>query len=101
VVVSEELKFLPEIPLLRAAWPGPGEKPFEWAAPEIGHRSKLGGEPDFERSHEWPICSCGTKMNFYGQLDSISDEFAIGDVGMIYVFLCFGCFEAKSITQFS
>jgi hypothetical protein len=40
-------------------------------------------------------------MNFYGQLDSISDEFAIGDVGMIYVFLCFGCFETQSITQFS
>ncbi len=40
-------------------------------------------------------------MSFYGQLDSISDEDMIGDAGLIYVFLCLGCFETKSITQSS
>lgn len=84
---------LPDIPLSRPAWDGPGAKPFEWAEPHIGHRSKLGGSPDFEHSVEWPKCSCGEEMAFYGQLDSISDDYMIADVGMIYVFLCFGCFE--------
>src|SRR5260221_600456 len=30
-------------------------------------------------------------MSFYGQLDSINDEFCIADCGMICVFICFGC----------
>jgi len=38
-------------------------------------------------------------MTFYGQLDSINDEFNLADCGLIYVFVCFGCFETKSILQ--
>jgi hypothetical protein len=38
-------------------------------------------------------------MSFYGQLDSINEEFNIADCGLIYVFLCFDCFEAKAIVQ--
>jgi len=38
-------------------------------------------------------------MSFYGQLDSVSDEFAIADCGMIYVFFCFGCNESYSVVQ--
>ena len=35
-------------------------------------------------------------MTFYGQLDSINDEFVIADVGVVLVFLCFDCFEAAA-----
>lgn len=39
-------------------------------------------------------------MSFYGQLDSHSDDFMIGDCGMAYVFICFDCLETKSVIQF-
>jgi len=38
-------------------------------------------------------------MTFYGQLDSVGDQIALADVGMIYVFVCFNCFETRSILQ--
>ena len=38
-------------------------------------------------------------MTFYGQFDSINDQFCIADRGMIYVFLCFGCYESTSMVQ--
>lgn len=73
---------------------------FKWTAPEAGKRHKLGGDPDFIQPPHWPLCpSCEAKMAFYGQLDSINDEFCIADVGMIYVFLCFDCSKSASIVQ--
>jgi hypothetical protein len=33
-------------------------------------------------------------MTFYGQLDSISDEFILADCGLVYIFVCFDCFSA-------
>ena len=75
-------------------------KKFKWADDEIGTRHKLGGEPDFIQGEDVPICEdCGHKMSFYGQLDSINDEFCIADCGMIYVFFCFDCNSTKSIVQ--
>src|ERR1051326_5004851 len=50
---------------------------FESAASEVGTRHRLGGEPSrrIDPAH-WPKCAdCGDKMSFYGQLDSINDEF--------------------------
>lgn len=38
-------------------------------------------------------------MAFYGQIDSIGDEFDPADGGMIYVFVCFDCFSARSVLQ--
>jgi len=35
-------------------------------------------------------------MSFYGQLDSINDEFRIADVGLVSVFICFECNEVKA-----
>jgi hypothetical protein len=71
---------------------------FQLTDHRIGKRHKLGGNPEFFRESEWPSCpNCGDRMNFYAQLDSINDEFCIADCGMIYVFLCFDCFETKSI----
>ena len=35
-------------------------------------------------------------MTFYGQLDSVSDEVCLGDVGVVLVFVCFDCFEATA-----
>ena len=73
---------------------------FKLAPKEIGHRHKLGGHPDFLQGENWPDCpDCAERMTFYAQLDSINDEFCIADCGMIYVFICFGCFETKSIIQ--
>ena len=74
--------------------------PFKWGAPDVGKRHKIGGAPDFIQTPEWPACpGCAAKMSFYGQLDSINDEFCIADVGMIYVFLCFDCYKSVSIVQ--
>jgi hypothetical protein len=72
---------------------------FRWAGGDIGTRHRLGGKPDFIQSPCVPKCTCGKDMVFYGQLDSINDEFILADCGMIYVFVCFDCFETKSILQ--
>ena len=73
---------------------------FKWADEEIGKRHQLGGEPRFLQETEWPNCpSCQEVMLFYGQLDSINDEFCIADCGMIYIFICFDCFETISTVQ--
>ncbi|QYK04482.1 hypothetical protein [Shewanella zhangzhouensis] len=66
---------------------------------EAGSRHKIGGEPDFvQGENAWPKC-CGDKMTFYGQLDSVGDEYSLGDCGMVYVFVCFGCFNSVSFVQ--
>ena len=36
-------------------------------------------------------------MSFYGQLDSIGDSYDLADCGIILVFVCFDCFETRSI----
>jgi len=73
--------------------------PFKWAGEDIGRRHRLGGSPDFIQSSYFPQCSCGKEMTFYAQLDSINDEIILADCGMIYVFVCFYCFETKSVLQ--
>ncbi len=76
--------------------------PFRWASPEIGKRHQIGGRPHAMSDGDWPYCSsCERKMRFYGQLDSINDEYCIADCGLIYVFICFECLETKSIVQTS
>ena len=73
---------------------------FKWADYDIGKRSKIGGCPDFIQGEDWPLCSCcGKRMSFYSQLDSIGDDLCIADCGMIYVFICFDCYETKSFVQ--
>lgn len=72
---------------------------FKWAGPPIRQRSKIGGEPDWEQGGQVPECSCGEPMTFYAQLDSIGDEVNLADCGMIYVFVCFDCFETKAVLQ--
>ena len=72
---------------------------FKFADPTAGRRSKIGGVPDWLQAAEHPTCTCGAPMTFYAQLDSIGDEYCIADCGLIYVFLCFDCFESKSIVQ--
>lgn len=75
--------------------------PFRWTSGEEGKRHRLGGEPEFLQMPDYPKCSCGEQMTFYGQLDSINDEFVLADCGIIYVFVCFDCLETKSILQFT
>ena len=73
---------------------------FKWASEEIGTRHQLGGEPNFLQDARWPECPSGHgKMTFYGQLDSISDDICIADCGMIYVFICFDCYQTFSMVQ--
>jgi len=73
---------------------------FKYAADKIGHRNKIGGTPDWIQVESYPTCTtCNKKMIFYGQLDSVSDEYMIGDCGLIFVFICFECNEAKAIVQ--
>ena len=83
----------------------------------LGLRSKLGGEPDWCQNPEVPECpACKSAMSFVAQLDSmehdskdnphaidcLSDQqqYMFGDVGMIYVFMCFDCNETKSVVEF-
>ena len=73
---------------------------FRWADEEVGHRHRLGGAPTWLQSDETPRCSdCGEAMTFYAQLDSISDDLVLADVGLLYVFVCFNDFRAKALVQ--
>ncbi|WP_424831377.1 hypothetical protein [Ruegeria sp.] len=73
---------------------------FKWAGSEIGKRSKLGGAPDYLQPHHTPTCdACGEQMSFLCQLDSVGDDIVFADVGMVYVFICFDCFEVKAFVQ--
>lgn len=73
---------------------------FEYAPNEVGERHKIGGKPDFIQQEIVPTCpDCRSPMTFFAQLDSLNDEFNIADCGMIYVFICFGCNETRSIIQ--
>lgn len=74
---------------------------FKWAGGDVGRRSKIGGEPTWIVGDETPTCSCGSPMTFYGQLDSVGDDVCLADVGIVYVFVCFNCYETKSVLQSS
>ena len=39
------------------------------------------------------------KMTFYAQRNSVNDENAVEDGGMIYVFYCFSCGEVHALAQ--
>lgn len=86
----------------------------------LGRRTKLGGEPDWDQGEDVPVCEgCKKKkkkkMTFVAQIDSVEHQsksnphsvsalskdqkWMFGDVGMIYVFFCFGCGETKSVFQ--
>ena len=81
--VSEEAKQLPG---------------FKWAGREVGTRHQLGGRPSERVTAVWPACpDCGEPMTFYGQLDSINDEFCVMDAGVICVFMCFDCNEVAAV----
>lgn len=73
--------------------------PFRWAGGDVGKRHRLGGRPDNFAEANYPKCSCGAKMSFYGQLDSINDEYVLADCGVILVFVCFDCFETRSLLE--
>jgi uncharacterized protein YwqG len=95
-------KILPEFKLIAEPITDDAKRTprFKWAGPEIGTRHQLGGIPKFLQESEFPTCpDCNKEMTFYGQLDSINDDYCIADCGMIYVFICFDCLETKSIIQ--
>lgn len=73
---------------------------FMWADDEIGTRHQLGGYPKLIQQEDIPFCpECEKPMTFYGQLDSINDDYCIADCGMIHVFVCLDCNETKSLIQ--
>jgi Domain of unknown function (DUF1963) len=75
---------------------------FKWAKPPAGEHHRIGGHPDFIQKEQHPRCpSCENALTFYAQLDSLNDEFVLGDVGMIYVFVCFDCLEVRALLQTS
>ena len=88
------LKLDPQTPEAKAAIG------FEYTESLIGTRSKIGGAPDWMQSPVDVQCDfCRTSMSFYAQIDSVGDNVILADCGMIYVFVCFGCFESKSLVQ--
>jgi hypothetical protein len=92
-----------------------GEQAYPSYPENLGLRSKLGGRPDWvQGNNDTPSCpKCREPMSFVGQIDSIEhnddrnphkqnhrdQDFMFGDVGMIYVFLCFECGETQSVFQ--
>jgi hypothetical protein len=73
---------------------------YKWAAPEVGSRHQIGGQPQWLQDDETPRCvDCGAEMTFYAQLDGIGDDFDLADCGLIFVFLCFGCSTTKAVLQ--
>ena len=77
-------------------------QPIPYVDAEIGKRHRLGGQPD--KKVTVPVCpECRQKMTFYAQLDAIgqSDEYDIADAGLIYVYLCFDCFEVQALVHSS
>ena len=87
---------------------GEGVKHYEYH----GRRTKLGGNPDFlqQAQDARPPCpKCKKDMAFVAQIDSVEHQWKsnphsvsalsddqkwmFGDVGMIYVFFCFDCYE--------
>jgi hypothetical protein len=72
---------------------------FKWAPEDVGTRHRLGGSPEWIEKQDTPQCSCGREMTFYAQLDSISDLFVLADCGIIYIFVCFDCFNVKAVLQ--
>ena len=93
-------KTFPEIKLIPQPETDEAKEVFghKWAEPEIGYRHKLGGNPEWIQDDEWPEC-CQKKMTFFAQLDSVGDDIHLGDCGLIYVFVCFDCFNTKSMLQ--
>lgn len=92
------------IPEEKLERPGQTQKDyFPYAGVEgknYGKRNKLGGEPDWIQGDNTPSCpSCGKRMTFYGQLDSVNDRIMIDDAGMIYVFYCFDCGVTSALAQ--
>jgi hypothetical protein len=56
--------------------------------------------PEWLQQESVPRCSeCGEPMTFYGQLDSINDDIALADCGLLYVFVCFDDFTAVAFVQ--
>lgn len=73
---------------------------FEWAPDDVGRRHQLGGRPQWLQTQTVPVCGeCGRQMTFYGQLDSINDDFVLADCGLVYVFVCFDDFKATALIQ--
>jgi hypothetical protein len=96
------MKELPEVPLIpQIAHGSPANVPKnEWSNPILGTRHKLGGKPDLIQFDPSPKCpDCGEPMTFYAQLDSINDQVVIADCGLIYVYLCFGCYVSIAHVQ--
>ncbi|CAI8786244.1 protein of unknown function [Methylocaldum szegediense] len=73
---------------------------FHYTDEHIDTASQLSGEPAWIRGNATPRCRCRKAMTFYGQFDSVDDEVDLADYLMIYVFVCFGCYETtKSVLQ--
>ena len=93
---------IPEIPLIPQPETDAARNAlgFKWAGSEVGTRHKLGGTPEWIQGDDSPLCpACQQPMTFYGQLDSIGDAVNLADCGMIYVFVCFDCYECQAILQ--
>jgi hypothetical protein len=92
---------IPEVPLVPSPETAEAKAVvgFKWAGAPVGTRHRIGGEPDWIQGPDVPSCSCGKSMSFYGQLDSPGDTVALADCGMIYVFVCSGCWTTQSVLQ--
>lgn len=66
--------------------------------PSIGERHRLGGAPDRRADGLTPGCpACSEDMTFYAQLDALpSGGFDLADAGLIFVYVCFDCFEVAA-----
>lgn len=92
---------IPEVKLVPVPKDPDGKAMKFFMAPEyLGHRHKIGGTPDLLQKKAPVICPyCTEEMDFYAQLDAVSDEHPIGDCGLIYVYYCFDCNCAQAVVS--
>lgn len=97
-------RFIPAFKLSPVPLSGEAEALLErprYVDPSIGERHRLGGTPDRRSDAPTPRCAaCGDDMTFYAQLDALpAGGFDLADAGLIFVFVCFDCFEVAAILE--
>jgi hypothetical protein len=106
---------LPEIRVRLEPVPAGETAVPEEELPEVGLRTKLGGDPDWIQGDDRPKCPrCKKEMCFVAQIDSVGGDrpnnavakdpavaegYMFADGGMIYVFLCNDCEQSISFLQ--
>lgn len=95
---------IPKIPLVPTPDSDEGRDalrdPLAWG--DVGKRFYLGGQPSLAFSRERPHVACekcGSTMVHYACLDGVGAEWVLGDVFVMFVFVCYDCFSVRGFVH--